>query len=146
MKVLRSRWIFLFAVLMYSCGPSHHESSRGNTHSDDHVSSPEVAQVKGVLADSMLHSPEVTSIDIRTSEEISEGYIDGADLFMDFYDDFEGSISELDKNRKYLIYCRSGRRSSEAVLLLMNKGFRHVYNLEGGVDGWAGSLVQTSSH
>lgn len=39
---------------------------------------------------------------------------------------------ELDKDKKYIVYCDTGRRSSSAAFLLMERGFE-AYVLEGGL-------------
>ena len=35
-----------------------------------------------------------------------------------------------------VVYCRSGARSAWAVAILIENGFEHVLNLQGGVLGW----------
>lgn len=44
----------------------------------------------------------------------------------------------IEKGKDVVIYCRSGRRSAEAILQLQNKdGFTNLYNLKGGILEWA---------
>lgn len=75
-------------------------------------------------------------IDVRTAAEIAEGKITGA-LEMDFYkDDFQNQILELDKNKSYFMYCRSGNRSGQASKFMTKNGFTQVYNLDGGYSAW----------
>lgn len=74
-------------------------------------------------------------LDIRTPEEFAEGHIDGAQN-VDFYDSFEPEITKLDKNRTYLIYCRSGNRSNTANDIFKQLGFKEVYELDGGYNAW----------
>lgn len=72
-------------------------------------------------------------IDVRTKEEYDSGHIKNA-INIDFYsDDFEKEISVLDKNKEYMIYCRSGGRSSEALEIMKEMGFKNVSELEGGI-------------
>ena len=42
----------------------------------------------------------------------------------------------LNKNLNYYIYCRSGNRSGKTVVILREKGFKNVFNLEGGIIAW----------
>lgn len=50
--------------------------------------------------------------------------------------DLEERVHELDPDDNLVLYCRSGSRSRWATELLMDKGFRKVFNLEGGVLAW----------
>ncbi|MCF8409303.1 MAG: rhodanese-like domain-containing protein [Crocinitomicaceae bacterium] len=80
-------------------------------------------------------------IDVRTPGEVSEGYISGATLFFDYNDaNFESNIEKLDKYKGYIVYCRSGGRSSKAAEILTQKGIKKVYNLDGGISNWTGEL------
>ncbi len=75
-------------------------------------------------------------IDIRTKEEFDSGNIERSINF-DFYGDFEKELLSLDKNHTYLIYCRSGNRSSQAMEMFKKLEFSEVYDLEGGYSAWA---------
>lgn len=47
-------------------------------------------------------------------------------------------VSELEdhKEDEVVVYCRSGRRSANARNFLLQVGFKHVRNLEGGMLAW----------
>lgn len=47
-------------------------------------------------------------------------------------------LSELEKhrNKKVIVYCKNGTRSSIACKELTKAGFEHVYALNGGVQAW----------
>jgi len=78
----------------------------------------------------------VRILDVRTPDEISKGYIEGAQ-FVDFYrEDFKIEIDSLNKEFAYAIYCRSGKRSSQAMEIMQEFGFENLYNLEGGIIEW----------
>ncbi len=75
-------------------------------------------------------------VDIRTPEEYQSGHIEGA-INIDYYaPDFKEQVSQLDKNKKYLYYCRSGHRSREAEVLAKTFNFSEVYELDGGINAW----------
>ena len=75
-------------------------------------------------------------IDVRTPKEYNGGYIKGA-VNMHLYDtDFEQRIDTLDKNKPVYVYCKVGGRSAEAVAIMKSKGFRHIVELDGGMDAW----------
>ncbi len=74
-------------------------------------------------------------LDIRTPEEFNEGHVKDA-ININFYDEnFESMISLMDKEKNYLIYCRSGKRSGKAFDIMNNLGFAMVYDLQGGLIG-----------
>ena len=80
--------------------------------------------------------PENIILDVRTKEECSESKIPGS-LNIDYYsENFKDNLDSLDKNLNYYIYCRSGNRSGKTVIILREKGFKSVYNLEGGILAW----------
>src|SRR5512138_3402762 len=76
-------------------------------------------------------------LDVRTPEEYKEGFIGNAVNYnvMDSLA-FINNISSLDKNKKYLLYCKSGRRSGKALVMMKNMGFINVRHLKGGVTEW----------
>lgn len=75
-------------------------------------------------------------IDVRTPGEYKSGYIDGA-VNIHLYDkDFEQRIDKLDKEETVYVYCKAGGRSAEAVEIMHEKGFKHIVELDGGMDAW----------
>lgn len=78
-------------------------------------------------------------IDLRTTDEMSKGFIKGA-VQLDFLaKDAEKQIDKLDKNKVYYIYCASGGRSADAAEYMATHGFKKVYNLEKGFSDWTKS-------
>lgn len=82
-------------------------------------------------------------LDVRTPEEVEEGYIPGA-TNIDIYlgQEFLNKLEELDKSKNYYVYCRSGNRSGQACAIMENAGFKNAYNLEGGFMNWEGDVVE----
>lgn len=79
-------------------------------------------------------------IDVRTPEEYNAGHIPDA-LLVDFKkDDFANKVQALDKSKRYLLYCRTGKRSAQAVAIFRRHGFQKVYHLKGGTEDWKGPL------
>ncbi|PIZ06029.1 MAG: thioredoxin [Flavobacteriales bacterium CG_4_10_14_0_8_um_filter_32_5] len=75
-------------------------------------------------------------LDVRTPEEVSEGYINNASTINLYDDDFIAKINLIQKDKQIYVYCKSGGRSSEAAELLKKNGFSKVYNLKGGISEW----------
>lgn len=80
---------------------------------------------------------ELIILDIRTPDEFAAGHIAGS-VMIDFYSpDFKAQLDTLDKDAEYLVYCRSGNRSSQAMPMFKDLGFLNVAELEGGIINWA---------
>jgi phage shock protein E len=62
-------------------------------------------------------------IDVRTPEETSLGYLEGAVLFDIQNPDFMGNLATLDPAADYYIYCRSGKRAGQAIETMKQAGF-----------------------
>lgn len=79
----------------------------------------------------------VKVIDVRTPGEVAEAYINGADYFFNINgSEFQEQIANLDKNTTYIVYCRSGKRSSSAINYMESQGFTNLYELSGGILSW----------
>ncbi len=46
-------------------------------------------------------------------------------------------MAEIDKSSDVVVYCRSGKRSESAIRHLQAQGYTNLYNLKGGINGWA---------
>lgn len=75
-------------------------------------------------------------LDVRTTDEVSEGYINNASTINLYDDDFISKINLIQKDKQIYVYCKSGGRSSKAAELLRKNGFSKIYNLEGGISEW----------
>ncbi len=62
-------------------------------------------------------------IDVRTPEETSLGYLEGAQLFDIQNPTFMDMLSTLDPAADYYIYCRSGNRAGQAIEIMQQAGF-----------------------
>ncbi|QYA25552.1 rhodanese-like domain-containing protein [Gramella sp. MT6] len=89
--------------------------------------------------DKLKNDDEAVILDVRTEEEVEEGYIPNSKN-IDIYkgQGFINEVEKLDKSKHYYIYCRSGKRSSQACTLLDQMGFSETYNLLGGFSEWEG--------
>jgi rhodanese-related sulfurtransferase len=82
----------------------------------------------------IMEDEDVFLLDVRTQEEYEEGYIEGATLIP--VNDLEARLDEVPKDKKIIIYCRSGARSMTAANILINNGYEEVYNVQGGIIAW----------
>ncbi|MDD1359005.1 rhodanese-like domain-containing protein [Metamycoplasma hyosynoviae] len=75
-------------------------------------------------------------LDVRTQGEVAENYIEGSKNIDFNKKDFSEQLEKLDKNKKYLIYCRTENRSQKAAKLMKGLGFRYIYWMNGGITKW----------
>tara|TARA_B000000475_G_C15577242_1_gene274939 strand:- start:36 stop:416 length:381 start_codon:yes stop_codon:yes gene_type:complete len=91
------------------------------------------------------NSNDFIVIDVRTPEEHKIKRIKNS-ININFYDEkFIDFFKIYEKDENILIYCRSGRRSLEAVKNLSKKGFKNIYDLKGGILALDKSLVDFDS-
>ena len=79
---------------------------------------------------------DVQLIDIRTPEEYESGYIKGYRNMDYLSDTFKVEIEALDKSKPIVIYCRSGGRSGRCASMMLEIGFKEIYDLDGGIIQW----------
>ena len=84
---------------------------------------------------------KIIVLDVRTPDEFNQGHIKGA-LNIDVYQsDAISKIDKLNKNTKYLVYCRTRNRSGYVVEHMMKSGFKNVYQMVDGFPGWEGNKL-----
>ena len=76
-------------------------------------------------------------IDVRTTREYNSGHITNAiNVDVSNRKVSQQYIEKLDKEKPVYLYCRSGSRSQRASKLLVELGFKEIYNLKGGYLNW----------
>ena len=85
-----------------------------------------------------IANPDVQLVDVRTAEEYNAGHIPGS-VNIDVLKGHEELAATLDPERPVALYCRSGRRSETAGLVLEKVFFRNVVDLKGGYNEWVKS-------
>jgi len=87
-------------------------------------------------AKQIIETGNVILVDVRTQEEYNEKHIDGAILIPNETITDSQPAELPDKDADILVYCRSGKRSSEAAKKLADMGYTNVYNMLGGINEW----------
>ena len=86
--------------------------------------------------DKLRSNTNVVLLDVRSVAEFEKGRIPGA-INMDVNSPrFPEMIGTLDKNKAYLVNCAVGMRSAKACKKLEGAGFKELYDLAPGFDGW----------
>lgn len=98
-------------------------------------------ELKTILEDKNL---DYILLDVRTPEEFSEGHIQSAINMNISSLGAVNKITELDKSKTYIVYCRSGGRSNMASMIMQANGFS-VINCKFGFMHLAGSEVVVSA-
>lgn len=82
-------------------------------------------------------------VDVREPEEWNEQHIQGA-IFMPL-GDVKNRLHELAayKTSTVIMQCRSGKRSAKAAQILMDAGFKDIYNMQGGILAWSKAKLAT---
>ena len=83
-----------------------------------------------------LGNQDFVIFDVRTPEEYAGGHIEKA-INLDYSSEtFADELNELDKDSIYLVYSQTDRLGGKALAVMAELGFREVYNLRGGIEGW----------
>ncbi len=115
----------VFSMIMSSC--TGQQTSSTNAYKD--VTVEEATKM-------MKENNKLLVLDVRTPGEVAEGKIEGA-MVIDFQGpNFNSMIDKLDKAQPVLVYCAVGGRSGKTMDMMKKKGFKEVYNLEGGIQAW----------
>jgi len=75
-------------------------------------------------------------LDIRTPGEFQSGHIPKS-ILIDFYSkSFVDQLARLDKEKTFLIYCRTGNRSTKSLEIFKKLKFQNVYHMASGISAW----------
>ncbi|GAA1697886.1 hypothetical protein GCM10009792_17380 [Microcella alkalica] len=67
-------------------------------------------------------------IDVRSSAEFASGHLEGAINIDVQSPDFDALVQQLDREGAYVVYCRSGNRSGQAIDRMRGLGFTDLVN------------------
>lgn len=91
-----------------------------------------IDEVDSAVAQTMLRSG-YRLLDVRYAEEYEDACIPASRLIP--LSDLRSRADDLDRSARWVVYCRSGKRSAVATLLLKQRGFQAV-SLRGGIADW----------
>ena len=95
----------------------------------------------------MLANPDTICVDMRNHYESEIGYFDGAvtpnvDTFRASLDIIEEDLKENKEDKNLLMYCTGGIRCEKASAYYKHKGFKNVFQLEGGIIEYTRQIKQ----
>lgn len=85
-------------------------------------------------------------LDVRTAEEYASAHIEGAlNVCSTCTTSFTDELASLDTNATYLVHCKSGFRSTNAIQIMLDAGFTNIYHLVAGINQWTAEGYPTVS-
>lgn len=113
---MKKYFVLLFVMIACSAG------------TQDVVLSPTEFQAK------LKEIPDAILLDVRRPEETAIDRLDNSKTIV-FDDVFDTKLEGLE-HKPLFVYCASGKRSAKAAAILREKGYKDVYELEGGLGAW----------
>lgn len=141
-KIALMAIVGLISVLGISCGRTM--NSKQVSVDSKEVKNEKKAEYKKITSDEakkIMETEKTIVVDVRTTEEYNEGHIPNAISIPLETIEKEAEAKLKNKNDLILVYCRSGRRSREAALKLIEKGYTNVIDF-GGIQDWNGEVVK----
>ena len=122
MKNIKTIICLFLSILFFTSCKSKQESNQ-NEESFKNLTIEEVI----ILLEA---NPDIIVIDVRTPDEIAQTGAIEKSINIDFKaSDFKEKISVLDKDKEYILFCKSGNRSGQASKIMAEKGFSNINNL-----------------
>lgn len=136
----------LTASLFVGCGNNNTENKDANTQTSSESSSETQSESvsKDISIDEskkLINDGEVTLIlDVRNEDEFAEGHLKNAIQIP--VKELKENLSDIEKfkDELVLVYCRSGKRSAEAVDILKENGFKNLVHMKDGISKWDGDV------
>lgn len=88
-------------------------------------------------------NPHFMLLDVRTKAEYNEGHLKNATHHDYYADDITDFLLSLNKQNRYLIYCRTDNRSKKVFDILKNNHFKYIQYVKGGYTEWANKGLST---
>ncbi len=91
------------------------------------------------FAEKIDREKAVKIIDVRTPEEFATGHLQKAKNLDIYSPNFKEQLNPMDRDGIYGLYCRSGKRSQEAMAVMSEMGFSNIFELKDGIISWVNS-------
>ncbi len=90
-------------------------------------------------AATLLDAEEAVLVDVRSAQQFEAGHIANAINIPVESENLEDLIATLDNDQPVMVYCNRGGQSAECAKILEEKGFKKIYDLDGGLSSWEAS-------
>ncbi|HFE9682161.1 TPA: rhodanese-like domain-containing protein [Clostridium perfringens] len=140
----------LTASLFVGCGNNSTEKKNANTETASQSSSNSSSETssQSVSKDisieeskKLINDGNVNLIlDVRNEDEFAKGHLKNAIQIP--VKELKENLSDIEKfkDELVLVYCRSGKRSAEAVDILKENGFKNLVHMKDGISKWDGEV------
>lgn len=97
---------------------------------------PNYTEVSSKDAFALIQNIQPVVLDVRTDAEFKSGHLENAVLIP--VQQLQSRLKELSayKNQDILIYCATGNRSTVASKIMIDSGFKRIYNMRHGIRQW----------
>ena len=97
---------------------------------------PNYSEVSSKEAFELIQNIQPLVLDVRTDAEFKSGHLENAILVP--VQQLQTRLNELAayKNQDILIYCATGNRSTVASKIMLDSGFKRIYNMRYGIRQW----------
>jgi adenylyltransferase/sulfurtransferase len=116
------------------CGVPAHDHDEGSAGQGWDISAKK-------LHEKLESGEEIRLIDVREPHELEISELEGAELIP--LGQLASRLSDLDSADEFVLFCKSGTRSTRALEILGSAGFKKIKNLQGGINAWAREIDPT---
>ncbi len=110
------------------CGVPAHDHDEGSAGQGWDITPKE-------LHEKLENGEKIRLIDVREPHELEISELDQAELIP--LGQLASHLSDLDSADEFVLFCKSGTRSTRALEILGSAGFKKIKNLKGGINAWA---------
>lgn len=123
--------LFIFSVFFTSgCRKTNSKDTPSQSATENPYQNISSEQLKKMIES----EKNLMVIDVREKNEYNTGHIKSAILLPT--SEIRSRVNEIPKDKKFVLVCASGARSSQVAAWLVQMGYKEVYNLEGGLSSW----------
>lgn len=103
----------------------------------ENITEPDIVDTETLME--MINSKEdMIIVDLREPELFSKSRVPSSINIP--FEEIPSRYTELPNDKKIVFVCHTGRMGMDSGNLLLENGFKQVYNLEGGIAQWTGEL------
>jgi len=95
-----------------------------------------IKNVNSIEFKKLIEKKDGILLDVRTLYEFEDGHIKDAVQLNYYAFSFRKNVLLLPKDKPVYLYCRTGYRSKKTAKILIENGYKNVYNFENGILEW----------